>query len=41
VVNLKESIVLAAPRHRASPKVFHPHFKSQKQFDKNKAIVVD
>jgi hypothetical protein len=28
-------------KYCASPKVFHPHFKSQKQFDKNKAIVVD
>jgi len=30
VVNLKEGIALAAHRHRANPKVFHPHFKSRK-----------
>jgi hypothetical protein len=36
VVNLKESIVLAAHRHRASPKVFHPILKAKSSSTKTK-----
>jgi hypothetical protein len=31
VVDLKEGVVLAAHKYRASPNDFHPHFNSRKE----------